>query len=246
MFLRRAPERIPEGVALLRDLQPARWIEQELQPSWIGAGVPLTALLPQSFPAYARIFHPATTREGNRPVRWATIAAWNGATPHPQMQFGKIANLPYPYQPDWGHPPPIGCLPAAELHTLTKLLADFTATPDSSYWCLWAVYSFFRPAPYRKMPRIHTAERDYLLFHSNLETVGALADAGGPGAWGQSPNLWWPQDRTWCVATEIDSYDTYIGGSPDCIARILQCPALEALPTTIATRIDAGSDTINA
>lgn len=246
MFLHRAPERIPDGVALLRDLQPARWIEEELQqPSWIGDSVPLTALLPQGFPAYARIFHPATTWEGNRPGRWSTIAAWNGATPHPKMQFGKIANLPYPYQPDWGHPPQLGCLPAAELHTLTKLLADFTATPDCCYWCLWAGYRFFRSAPYRKTPKVHTAERDYLLFHSNMETVGALADAGA-AAWGQSPNLWWPQDRTWCVATEIDSYDTYIGGSPECIASILQCPGLEALPTTIATRIDAGADVINA
>ena len=245
MFLRRAPEPpVPDGVALLRDLQPAHWIEEALQPPWSGDSVPLTALLPQGFPAYARIFHPATTREGNRPVRWATIAVRNGATAHPQMQFGKIANLPYPCQTDWEHPPVIGCLPAAELHTLTKLLSDFTATPDSCYWCLWEGYSFFHSARYRKIPLVHTAERDYLLFHSNMETAGALADAGG-AAWGQSPNLWWPADRTWCVATEIDLYDTYIGGSADCIARILQCPGLEALPTTIATRVDAGADVIN-
>lgn len=245
IFRRRTPdEPIPAGVALLRDLEPARWIEEGLQSPWQDDGVYLTGLLPQGFPAYARIFHPATTEEGNRPVRWATIAAWNGATVHPQMQFGEIAKVPFPYELDWGQPPDCGSLPAVELRILAKLLADFTATPDSCYWCLWAGYGFFHSAGYRKIPRVRTEGRDYLLFHSSMETVGALYDVGG--RWHQSPNLWWPADRAWCVATEIDLYDTYVGGSADCIARILQCPGLEALPTTIATRIDAGADVINA
>lgn len=29
--------------------------------------------------------------------------------------------------------------------------------------------------------------------------------------WRQSPNLWWPLNRVWCVATDIDLPTTYIG-----------------------------------
>lgn len=42
-----------------------------------------------------------------------------------------------------------------------------------------------------------------------------------PGASGQptppfqSPNLFWRDDRSWCVATQINFYSTYIGASQD-------------------------------
>ena len=64
--------------------------------------------------------------------------------------------------------------------------------------------------------------------------------------WGDSPNIWWPEDRAWCVATDIDLYDTYVGGSKECIEAILSNPDLEALPATLDARLDLGGDTINA
>ena len=50
----------------------------------------------------------------------------------------------------------------------------------------------------------------------------------------------------WCVATDIDLYDTYVGGSVECIEAIMSNPDLEALPTTIDARLDLHGDTINA
>ena len=35
----------------------------------------------------------------------------------------------------------------------------------------------------------------------------------------QSPNLWWPHDRAWCVASEIDVRSTYVGGTQAASAR---------------------------
>jgi hypothetical protein len=37
------------------------------------------------------------------------------------------------------------------------------------------------------------------------------------------------------VATDIDLYDTYVGGSQECIEAVLNNPDLEALPTTMDT-----------
>ena len=46
----------------------------------------------------------------------------------------------------------------------------------------------------------------------------------------QTPNLWWPQDRAWCVATEIDLAWTYVGGPAGMIERLLGEARIEAVP----------------
>ena len=58
----------------------------------------------------------------------------------------------------------------------------------------------------------------------------------------QSANLWWPKDRAWCVATEIDFDTTYIGGTQSAISAILACEALEAYQVEPT---DSLLDTIN-
>ena len=49
----------------------------------------------------------------------------------------------------------------------------------------------------------------------------------------QSPNLWWPADRAWIVASEIDHTWTYIGGTAALIRSILDHTDLEALPVEL-------------
>ncbi len=73
----------------------------------------------------------------------------------------------------------------------------------------------------------------------------AFLAADGP-FWGDSLNIWWPEDRAWCVATDIDLFDTYVGGSLECIEAVLSNPDLEALPITLDARLGLGGDTINA
>jgi hypothetical protein len=40
----------------------------------------------------------------------------------------------------------------------------------------------------------------------------AVHRLGRPGRELSGPNPWWPEDRAWCVATEIDLPYTYVGG----------------------------------
>ncbi len=37
----------------------------------------------------------------------------------------------------------------------------------------------------------------------------------------QTPNLWWPEDRAWFVATEIDLAWTYVGGREALIEQLV-------------------------
>ena len=56
--------------------------------------------------------------------------------------------------------------------------------------------------------------------------------------WGQPPNFWWPEDRAWCVASDIDSYDTFVAGSQSCIEAVLGSPDIEVLPIGLTDVLD--------
>ena len=62
----------------------------------------------------------------------------------------------------------------------------------------------------------------------------------------QSPNLWWPEDRSWFVATEIDVAWTYIGGTEATVQAILDAEGLEALLVELTDKPFVNSDVVNA
>ena len=90
-------------------------------------------------------------------------------------------------------------------------------------------------------PRPPDVPRSYRRHHGFFAT-----DWPRGNVWSNSPNIWWPEDRAWCVATDIDLCYTYIGGSRECIEAILSTPDLEALPATLDASTYLTSDTINA
>lgn len=54
--------------------------------------------------------------------------------------------------------------------------------------------------------------REYRLF------TGPVAKGEG---WVFGPNLWWPEDRAWCVASEIDLDYTLVGGTEELIGELM-------------------------
>lgn len=81
-------------------------------------------------------------------------------------------------------------------------------------------------------PRLRLPHRDYILF------VGPIADAGRWGATPyavdiprdiNSPNLLWPQDRAWFIATEIDQQWTGVAGSEALVSALLVDPRLDVV-----------------
>ena len=217
----------PDGVEFSEDVSEARWVEERL--SAFGT---LRSLLPEGFAAYARIFHPAyLKRDEERPVRWSTVASWTGRTVHPLMQFERIAGLsedPHDMykDPPWGSLPKDGSIPERECRTLVEVLRSFTSTPGNCFFCLWEGYGNIDTRLYKASSRVRAPGRDYLLFRGPIDAIMAFL-AGDGHFWGHSPNIWWPEDRAWCVATDIDLYDTYVGGSVECIEAIMSNPDLE-------------------
>jgi hypothetical protein len=94
--------------------------------------------------------------------------------------------------------------------------------------------------------RVRLPQRNYLLFEGPLE---AATDFGWYLTWGQfvpqSPNLMWPQDRGWCVATEIDLPCTLVAGPKGLIERLEANPRLEVWRVFPDDPVTADSDHIN-
>ena len=240
----------PDGVEFSEDVSEGRWVEESLSYSnFFTVG----SLVPNGFPAYARVFHPAYLNDDEeQPVRWSTVASWTGRIVHPLMQFRRVAGLPedpHVNEPDppWGSHPTVGSIPRAECRTLVETLRGFTTIPDICYFCLWEGWGNIDTRLYKAGSRLRAPHRSHFLFRGPIEAIMAFFATDWPreNVWSNSPNIWWPKDRSWCVATDIDLCHTNIGGSRECIEAILSHPDLEALPTTIDASY-LNSDTINA
>ena len=236
----------PNGLEFCSDVSFGRWIEESLS-----GFARLYSLLPGGFPAYARLFHPAYLgEEEDQPIRWSTVASWTGRTVHPLMQFPYIAGLSDQIgdifvDPPWSSLPWRGSIPEEVCQTLLDVLRAFTSTADRCFFGLWEGYGYIDTRLYPPKARLKGRGRDYLLFSGPLEAVMSFYDRKAFPFWGDSPNVWWHEDRTWCVATDIDLLDTYLGGSEACIEAVLGHPGLEALPTGLDARLDVGGDTVN-
>lgn len=108
------------------------------------------------------------------------------------------------------HPMPLGPLRA--------VLARHTQT-DRCWFALWDGW----PAAdaWEGAPTFHLPHRDYLLFTGNFN-ADLMTFAGDD----RGPSLWWPEDRAWVVASEVDSDAIYVAGSRPLLSDLLRSDGL--------------------
>ncbi len=206
-----------------------------------------------------------------RLARWTEAATERGAVVHPLAQLWRVLRLADPWGRDerWDTPP--GQLDAAQLPTLLDVLAAHTERGADAevVAALWEGYGWIQggsavvrvtlgpdgtttehpppafPADVMAAPRLELPHRAYLLFRGPLAGVRPFFAAGDSGFWGQTPNLLWPADRTWCVATEIDLDSTVVGGPRALIEGLTTHPDLEAFVLDEGDSLMADGDTVN-
>jgi hypothetical protein len=71
-----------------------------------------------------------------------------------------------------------------------------------------------------RVPRFDLPNRRYHLVHGPLHAAANISEPGTGRI--QVPDLWWPDDRRWFVATDTDLDWTYIAGSQAFIAEIIE------------------------
>jgi hypothetical protein len=255
-------------------LQPSeRLVESDwLVPRLRAFGSGVTGVVPDGFPAYVRILHPARSRS-DAPVRWEQIAAWSGRTMHRLAEFHRII-VPLPGYGDGARPwdgqePRAGDLAQDSLRVLCATLREHTTTSDACWFCVWDGYGWehgssasatFYPAGMRPTapppeerirydfaaaPRASLSYREYLLFEGPLETAIDTDWSPGGRIFPQSPNLFWPQDHAWCVASEIDLYATLVGGPQALADALVANRALEAWHVEPTDPVTSDGDRIN-
>jgi hypothetical protein len=92
--------------------------------------------------------------------------------------------------------------------------------------------------------------RRYVLLAADVRelTDEHWADSAGLGwhyGFGPTPNLLWPANRAWFLASEIDFDSTLIGGSRALVDVIIAHPELEAAEVTEDTDLSSTADLIN-
>ncbi len=223
--------------------EPAAWIESRLHPFALDVG----SIIPTGFDSYARIFHLPRRRAADGtlfPVRWRDIAAANGRSIAGELQRMRDSTHPSEFSGSgerlWDEMNRTGTMTPDVAARLAAILPSHTGTPDSCWFGVWEGHGDVR-APKGYAATFSVPERELFLLHGKVADVTTTL---GTADWSYlSPNLWWPDDRAWCVSTEIDFNWTYVGGSAACIEQILNDPELEALPTirrkAIAWEVDS-------
>ena len=142
-------------------------------------------------------------------------------------------------------------LPAQTLDRLSDVLTQHTSSSDNCWFCIWDGYAWMHgghavtgnppglvPAAVRSGGRVRLPGRDYYLYRGDLRA--ATTFVGWP--WDLRPNLWWPADRAWCVATEIDNVSTYVGGTTELAVELITDTVLGAIPIMPAEPFQEGRD----
>ncbi|MBJ7610034.1 MAG: hypothetical protein JF887_11485 [Candidatus Dormibacteraeota bacterium] len=225
------------------DIRTAEWVVTGLR----GFAESVLSIVPCGFPAYVRVFHPAYRRVGatSARVRWQDVAAANQTHAHAGMQLNALTGS-YHFinhaQPGiFDQPPFVGALPNELFAQLAVALARHTSTPERCWFSIWTGFGAI-PSDVRAAPTFSTREREYHLLAASA--ADAVEDVRKMSTL-PPINLWWPDDRAWCVATEIDLNTTYVGCDDATRDEILVLPRVEDLAIDPQTGIGWDSDHLN-
>ena len=231
-----------------QDVSAGAWVHEGLSRFADGDGGTVVGdVVPPVFEAYARVLHPAHRRTGPaagevEQVTWGEVAEANGRTAHPLMEWDFITAATASRrqgQPGlWDTCPATGNLGGPTARALSAVLTSFTTTADQCWFAIWEGHTNLDDV------REH-AERMRAGWMEMFLIADSITAAGNRFRNLLSPNLWWPQDRAWCVATEIDLMTSYVGGFRQCIDAILASAELEAFEVSAEMSVQWDSDTIN-
>jgi len=207
------------------------------------------SLVPPVLEPYARVFHPSAWRDDfgrDVEVGWTPVTAANGRQAHAGEQWVVVTgSWEYHHgqaQPGvWDAEPVEGSLLAAQAEALVQVLTRFTGAAEECFYAVWEGYGTLGLAAVAKTVPMPSREMPLLTGPSSQAARVSTEECSRE----QSPTLWWPGDRSWCVATGVDLMSTCVGGSRACIDAVLAAPGLVAWEVQERQRVTYDSDELN-
>lgn len=212
----------------------AEWWLRQLMP-WGVEGVPVGSLVPSSFPAVCQVLHPWLVAPEGRAASWQEIAQEHGCSSVRELD-GTRTNFVIPLANEIGGSPTEGELGDETAATLVDVLSQATSTADDVFVAIWEGWGDIPPQRFPKAARIPTPKRGHFLLRGPLR--GVLQSVAASRTRRPAAGLWWPADRAWFVATEIDFEWTFVAGDQDLIDALVADERLEVAPT----RFDAAAN----
>ena len=228
-------------------MDDAAWIAEHRRPFDDYA---VGSLVPLVFEAYARVFHPAwaPSERKDTPLRWDAVAAWSGRTMHALAQWESLS-VPVTSTdaaPPFAAPPDTDGLDPHGLAVLYDVLAAHTQTHDDGYIGVWEGYGWPVETWGADSDVLDLENRRYLVRRGPLALALDLVDTFAGWSRPEPPNLLWPADRAWFVASDTDLDSTYLGGSAMLVEALLAQGDLEVWPIAASDHITIDSDRLNA
>ena len=207
---------------------PAAWLEQSCQGEWWTVG----ALVPNHYESLLRVYAPApcpgewwsTYRELFAVV--ASIGERSTATPD-QAWFAIWDGHGFDgaeIRVAWSDPP------RDETERQARD-AERAQLRDESRRRNVAVRSALD-----QIPRFDRPHRTYYLLEGPVRAVNDLRHPYGD-RW-RNPDLFWPDDQEWFVATDVDFWSLYIGGRSSFIAELAESVSTRAETVTLDLRLE--------
>ena len=210
------------------DLSPASWFVDALMP-WDTGAFRVGSVVPDRYPAHARLVHPAHRWDGAAPgsvhIRdldrpWELV--WEG-----DERFTRQTG--WPFGAGWTiGTPDIGTLDPVDLPPLIEVLGASTDSPDNVWALIWPGWGHtWCQDLHDAAAKISVRGNPFVLLRgtlADLTTMQALAD-------GHAPSYWWPEDQAWVVGTDLNDFCTYVGGSDACMTALVGDARLECYVT---------------
>lgn len=200
-------------------LEPAATVEPA---AWIGParhGAPWTVggLVPNDYRSVLRVFAPASNEEEDWWSRYrdlfevvASVGERHTSTPDRAWFAVWDGHGFVNWATRLAHPGPLDDDARRALDDERRALRDEDRREQASI-----------RAELDRILRFDLPHRSYYLLGG---PVAAVADIRYPGfdRWG-NPDLFWPDDRGWFVATDVDFWSLYVGGTHDFTGELADC-----------------------
>lgn len=234
-------------------------------PQWLVGGVALDrretvgSLLPACFDDYVRLLHPAwlvapDAEEGNvriaggvsaKAVSWAEVANSNKKELEADTQWHAICGKTITGDEvaterggrgqKWTYPPDEGVMIGPTLVVpLFELLAGQTTSTMPCFCAFWEGHqTAWHGGP------LALAGTRYRLFRGPFRDIAKWLTQRDPGLGeaGDTPDMLWPANRQWFLATPFERRSTYVGGAGDLTAAIREDNRLESFSVSRGTRL---------